>query len=117
LPPHPQGCGQREIRNPAGQFKIFLELGYFLLNSELIDGVFLTSVKLPQYFGLIVVMCDVFLAEVVAKQRLTHPFSIVVGRQGDYAMARGTEFTKRPWETRLRQFLHAFSPLLKSAGS
>src|SRR6267378_2389502 len=80
------------------------------------DGVILIAHKLPQNFVLIV-MCDLFLAEAVAKQRLTRLFSISIGREGRYDMPRRTKSTERPWETRLRRFLHLHSPRQRLADS
>src|SRR5882762_2772403 len=87
------------------QFSIFLELGHFLSNLNCIEGLGLTLLELPKDFVL-VVMCDVFFAEAVAKQSFTRLFSRSIGREGRYDMSPRTISTKRPWKTRLRQFLH-----------
>src|SRR5882762_3344076 len=61
-------------------------------------------------------MCDVFFAEAVAKQSLTRLFSLSIGREGRYNMSRRTISTKRPWKTRLRQFLHLHDSTQETCG-
>src|SRR6266436_7878635 len=104
-----RGVDDQKSATLPGQFKIFLEPGRFLSNLNRTDGVILIAHKLPQNFVLIV-MCDLFLAEAVAKECLTRLFSISIGREGRYDMPRRTKSTERPWETRLRRFPHLHSP-------
>jgi hypothetical protein len=96
-----------------GQFGIFHELGRFPPNFNRIEIIYLRSHILQQDF-LFVVVRDVFLAEAVAKQRLTRLLSIRIGRESRYDMPRRTKIAERPWETRLRQSLHLIADVTSS---